>query len=116
MTTNQVLLGVGLILEGAVEGPVYRLGTRQPDHGVVAPYTGGEILFDPKLTGNEVSRRYAGGDRICTQPAGGAGPVDGNLLFLVRADGRLAPVTRNGPPEPQPGDTMVLLGLAAGGS
>ena len=95
MTTNQVLLGVGLILEGAVEGPVYRLGTRQPDHGVVAPYTGA---------------------RVCTQPVGEEGPVDGNLLFLVRADGRLAPVTRNGPPEPQPGDTMVLLGLAGDGS
>jgi len=41
-------------------------------------------------------------------------PAGSDLLFLVRADGRLDPVTRAGPPEPQAGDTMVLLGLAAG--
>ncbi len=34
------------VLEGSVAGPVYRLGARQPSHGVVAPYTGGETLFD----------------------------------------------------------------------
>jgi hypothetical protein len=99
------------VLQGSVDGPVYRLGARRPSHGVVAPYTGGEILFDTQLTRYEVSRRYVGGARICTRPAdgGGGGPADGNLLFLVRADGRLAPVTRSGPPEPQTGDTMVLL-------
>ena len=104
------------VLESTVEGPVYRLGARQPSHGVVAPYTGGEILFDSKLTRYEVSRRYADGARICTQPADGGAAAHGNLLFLVRADGRLAPVTRHGPPEPQAGDTMVLLGPAACGS
>ena len=104
------------VLESTVEGPVYRLGARQPSHGVVAPYTGGEILFDSKLTRYEVSRRYADGARICTQPADGGAAADGNLLFLVRADGQLAPVTRHGPPEPQAGDTMVLLGTAACGS
>ena len=83
---------------------------------MVAPYTGGEILFDSKLTRYEVSRRYADGARICTQPADGGAAAHGNLLFLVRADGRLAPVTRHGPPEPQAGDTMVLLGPAACGS
>jgi hypothetical protein len=89
---------------------------------VVAPYTGGEILFDQKLTRYEVSRRYADGARILTCPADGQVPADGrapaddSLLFLVRADGSLAPVTRNGPPEPQAGDTMVLLGPAECGS
>jgi NhaP-type Na+/H+ or K+/H+ antiporter len=106
------------VLQGSVDGPVYRLGAGQPSHGVVAPYTGGEILFDPKLTRQEVGQRYALGARICTRPADGGFAADagGNLLFLVRADGRLAPVTRNGPPEPQAGDTMVLLGLAGDGS
>lgn len=97
------------VLQGSVEGPVYRLGARRPSHGVVAPYTGGEILFDSRLTRYEVGRRYAGGARICTRAADGRPPTDGNLLFLVRADGRLAPVTRSGPPEPQAGDTMILL-------
>ena len=104
------------VLESTVEGPVYRLGARQPSHGVVAPYTGGEILFDSKLTRYEVSRRYADGARIRTYPADGGAAAHGNLLFLVRADGRLAPVTRNGPPEPQAGDIMVLLGPAPCGS
>jgi hypothetical protein len=98
------------VLQGSVEGPVYRLGARLPGHGVVAPYTGGETLFDSQLTRYELGRRYAGGARICVRPADGGGPPDGNLLFLVRADGRLAPVTRSGPPEPEAGDTMILLG------
>jgi NhaP-type Na+/H+ or K+/H+ antiporter len=104
------------VLEGCVDGPVYRLAARLPSHGVVAPYTGGEILFGPLLTRYEVGRRYAGGARIRTRPADGDGgaPGDGTLLFLVRADGRLAPVTSNGPPPPQPGDTMVLLGPDGG--
>jgi len=104
------------VLQGSVEGPVYRLGARLPSHGVVAPYTGGQILFGPRLTRYEVSRRYSDGARICTQPAGNGIPAGGDLLFLVRAAGRLDPVTRAGPPEPQTGDTLVLLGPPAGGS
>ncbi|HLK78818.1 MAG TPA: hypothetical protein VKU77_34845 [Streptosporangiaceae bacterium] len=91
---------------------VYGLGARQPSHGVVAPYTGGETLFDSQLTRYELSRRYASGARICVRPGDGRdarASADGNLLFLVRADGRLAAVTRSGPPEPEAGDTMVLL-------
>jgi len=38
------------VLQGSVEGSIYRLGARQPSHGVVAPYTGGETLFDSQLT------------------------------------------------------------------
>jgi NhaP-type Na+/H+ or K+/H+ antiporter len=100
------------VLQGTVEGPVYRLGAPRPGHGVVAPYTGGVTLFDPRLTRYELSRRYADGARIRVQAVGGANPPDGNLLFLVRADGRLAPVTRSGPPEPEAGDTMILLSTA----
>jgi NhaP-type Na+/H+ or K+/H+ antiporter len=103
------------VLAGGVDGPVYRLAARLPSHGVVAPYTGGEILFDPRLTRYEVGRRYAGGARIRTRPANGGAPADGSLLFLVRADGRLAPVTASGPPQPEPGDTMVLFCPAADG-
>jgi len=36
-------------------------------------------------------------------------------LILVRADGRLAPVTASGPPRSEPGDTMVLFCPAAEG-
>jgi NhaP-type Na+/H+ or K+/H+ antiporter len=97
------------VLKGSVDGPVYRLGARQPSHGVVAPYTGGQTLFDSQLTRYELSRRYASGARVCVQPANGKTSADGTLLFLVRADGRLAAVTRSGPPEPEAGDIMILL-------
>jgi NhaP-type Na+/H+ or K+/H+ antiporter len=107
------------VLQGTVDGAVYRLGAQQAGHGVVAPYTGGEILFDAQLTRYELSRRYADGARIRICAADGSGPSDvgeagavGNLLFVVRADGRLAPVTRSGPPESQAGDTMIMLGRA----
>ena len=68
------------------------------------------------VTRYELSRRYADGTRICVQPADGTASADGNLLFLVRADGRLAPVTRSGPPEPEPGDSMVVLMARSAGS
>lgn len=102
------------VLAGSVDGPVYRLAARLPSHGVVAPYAGGEILFESQLTRYEVSRRYAGGARIRTRAADGGAPADDSLLFLVRADGQLAPVTSNGPPQPQRGDIMVLLGPDGG--
>jgi hypothetical protein len=103
------------VLSGGVDGPVYRLAARLPSHGVVAPYTGGEVLFDPRLTRYEVGRRYAAGARIRTRPANGGAPADGSLLFLVRADGRLAPVTASGLPQPEPDDTMVLFCPVADG-
>jgi NhaP-type Na+/H+ or K+/H+ antiporter len=107
------------MLQGSVDGPVYRLGAGHPSHGVVAPFTGGQILFDQQLTRYEVSRRYASGARICTRSADGSGALaeaDGRLLFLVRADGQLVPVTRDGPPELEVGDMMILLGPAADGA
>jgi hypothetical protein len=73
VTTDEVLLGVGLIVALAV----------------------GAARLE--------------GARICVQPADGTASADDNLLFLVRADGRLAPATRSGPPEPEPGDSMVVL-------
>ena len=81
-------------LAGAADGPVYRLGARLPSHGVVTPYTGGEILFGTSLTRYHIGRRYAAGARIFTRPADSRIPAGSDLLFLVRASGILAPVTR----------------------
>ena len=102
---------------------MYRLAPQLPSHGVVAPYTGGEILFGDGLTRLAVSSRYDGGARIITQRADGEAGTDGkagtahdllpaghDLLFLVRADGQLAAVTRSGTPAPRAGDTVVSLG------
>jgi NhaP-type Na+/H+ or K+/H+ antiporter len=97
------------LLEGNVEGRVYRLAPQLRSHGVVAPYTGGEVLFSDDLTRRTVNERYADGARIGVRPA--SGPADGaDLLFLIRADGHLAAVTQAGRPAPQAGDTLVSLG------
>jgi hypothetical protein len=101
------------VLEGSIDGPVYRLGPRLPSHGVVAPYTGGEILFGQGLTRYDIGRRYAGGARFVNRAVDGGIPADMDLLFLVRADGKLNPVTADGTPAPREGDTMVLLGSAS---
>jgi NhaP-type Na+/H+ or K+/H+ antiporter len=100
------------VLEGSIDGPVYRLGPRLPSHGVVAPYTGGEILFGQGLTRYDIGHRYAGGARFVNRAADGGIPAGMDLLFLVRADGKLNPVTADSTPAPREGDTMVLLGSA----
>jgi NhaP-type Na+/H+ or K+/H+ antiporter len=97
------------MLAGSVEGSVYRLGPQLPSHGVVAPYTGGQVLFGAGLTRYDVGRRYVGGARITSRPADGELPVGTDLLFLVRADGKLMPVTTVSTPVLQSGDTMIVL-------
>ncbi len=61
------------------------------------------------LTAAPVARRLHGA-RIVAQRAGAGLAAGHDLLFLVRADGQLAAVTRAGTPAPQAGDTMVSLG------
>jgi hypothetical protein len=99
-----------VLLTGNVEGRVYRLAPPLRSHGVVAPYTSGEILFGEGITRGAFSGRYQVGARIVAQPANGALPAGHDLLFVVRADGQLAAVTQAGTPAPQPGDTIVSLG------
>ncbi len=101
-----------VLLAGTVEGRVYRLAPPQLSHGVVAPYTTGEILFAHGLTRPAVTERYQDGARIISHSAVGALPAGEDLLFLVRADGQLAAVTQTGAPMPQPGDILVSLGPA----
>ncbi|MEV8454066.1 cation:proton antiporter [Streptomyces sp. NPDC052095] len=98
-----------MTLRESVEGRVHRLAPAAGDQGVVAPYTGGEPLFRPGLTGPELARRYEAGARVLARRADGAVPAGHEVLFVVRADGGLDPVTRTGAPEPRPGDTAVLL-------
>jgi NhaP-type Na+/H+ or K+/H+ antiporter len=100
------------VLEGSIDGPVYRLGPRLPSHGVVAPYTGGEILFGQGLTRYDIGHRYAGGARFVNRAADGGIPAGMDLLFLVRGNGKLNPVTADSTPAPREGDTMILLGSA----
>jgi hypothetical protein len=81
---------------------------------VVAPYTGADTLFGPGMSRSAIGRRYTGGASIVTRPPGSVLPAGHDLLFLIRADGRLAAVTESGRPLPEPGDTMVTLGPGPG--
>jgi NhaP-type Na+/H+ or K+/H+ antiporter len=100
-----------VLLTESVEGHVYRLAPPQRSHGVVAPYTTGQILFRDGMTRPAVSGRYQDGARIVAHRVGdGVLPAGQDLLFLVRPDGQLAAVTQADTPTPQAGDTTVSLG------
>ncbi|MEY9964234.1 NhaP-type Na+/H+ or K+/H+ antiporter [Streptacidiphilus sp. MAP12-16] len=103
-----------MTLRGSVEGPVHRLGPPSRSHGVVAPYTGGETLFGAELSRPELARRYEGGARIVTHQVDGEIPTGYEVLFLVRPDGRLAPVTASERPTPQAGDVAIVLSPPSG--
>src|SRR5215831_6457495 len=93
---------------------VYRLPPRQS--GAMAPYIHGETLFTPALTHPALTARYAAGARITTQPFDGGIPPATDLLFRIDPEGILTPVTTSRPPDPQPGDTLVLLGPSESGT
>ena len=101
-----------VLLAESVEGRVYRLAPPQPSHGVVAPYTAGEILFGNGMTRPAITGRYQDGARIVTYGADGALPAGQDLLFRVRTDGQLAAVTQTSTPAPHAGDTIVSQGPA----
>ncbi|MER6120076.1 cation:proton antiporter [Streptomyces sp. NPDC001743] len=101
-------------LRESVEGPVHRLAAPSANHGVVAPYTGGESLFGGGLTGPELSRRYEAGARAVARPAGDPLPAGHQVLFVVGPEGRLAPVTDAETPAAEPGGTVILLGPPTG--
>ena len=96
------------ILAGNSETPVYRLPPSQPSEA--ASYTPGEALFTPALTHPALTARHTAGAHITTQHSDGAIPPATDLLFRVNPNGTLIPVTLSLPPDPQPGDTLVLLG------
>ena len=79
------------------------------------PYTPGETLFAPALTRPALTARYTAGARITTQSSDGGIPPATDLLFLINPEGTLIPVTTSRSPDPQPGDTLVLLGPGGNG-
>jgi NhaP-type Na+/H+ or K+/H+ antiporter len=104
-----------VMVQDSVEGPVYRVGPPHDSHGVVAPFTGGDILFGRALVRHTLAARYEQGARFVVESAGDAPPSGHNTLFVVRADGRLDPVTEAHAVTPRAGDTVVLLGPAPPG-
>lgn len=97
------------VLPDNVDGPVYRLAPPRDNHGIVAPYTGGAVLFGTGLNRAAVNRRFQQGHRVVAR-AGGGLPAGCEVLFLVRADGQLVPVTADQHPEHRDGDTVVIFG------
>jgi hypothetical protein len=100
-------------LAGLSGTAVYRVA---PSPDAVAPYIAGETLFDPALTRPALATRYTTGAHITTQPSDGGIPPATDLLFLINPEGTLIPVTASRPPDPQPGDTLVLLGPGRNGT
>lgn len=98
------------VLQAGSETQVYRLGPADSSHGVVAPFMGSDILFGEGLRRTALATRYGHGARIVARPADQAAPDGYDLLFVLRGDGRLEPVTRTAEPSPRPGETVVLLG------
>src|SRR5215470_3519878 len=101
-------------LAGNSETPVYRLPASQS--GAVSSFTPGEALFTPALTHPALTARHTAGARVTTQPSDGAIPPATDLLFLVNPEGTLIPVTATRAPDPQPGDTLILLGPGGNGT
>ena len=93
-------------LAGNSDTPVYRVA---PSPDAVAPYTPGQPLFAPALTRPVLTTRYTAGARITTHSSDGGIPPATDLLFLINPEGTLIPVTTSRSPDPQPGDTLVLL-------
>ncbi|MEW2124162.1 cation:proton antiporter [Streptomyces sp. NPDC058369] len=98
-----------LTLRESVEGTVGRLAPASASHGVVAPYTAGDSLFGAGLTRPEIAGKYEAGARVVTRAADGPPSAGEHVLFVVRPEGLLVPVTDSGRPESAPGDTLVLL-------
>ena len=83
------------VLQGNVEGRVYRLAPPLRREGVVAPYTSGEILFGAGMTGSAIGRRYHDGAQIVMQRA------EADHLPGLTSCSSCAP-TASSPPSPSP--------------
>ncbi|MFD9502864.1 cation:proton antiporter [Streptomyces sp. NPDC060035] len=98
-----------VVMQDSVEGPVYRVGPPHDSHGVVAPYTGGDILFGRSLVRHTLAARYEAGARFLVQPAYAPLPPGSETLFVVHEDLRLEPVTEKRRVTPKESDSVVLL-------
>nr|MDA8318295.1 sodium:proton exchanger [Actinomycetota bacterium] len=110
LTEEDDFNALGSLVLRTPDGPrVYRLAPPPGEHGVVAPYTGGEAMFGGALTRLGMEQRYRQGGRIGSRVSDGSVPDGHDLLFVVGRDGRLSPATMSSRPEARAGDTLVLL-------
>ncbi len=99
-------LAAGLI-QGGDGGRVYRVGSTLDARGRAVAYAGGAVLFHRSLTREALVGRYHDGARIAVGDRLAEGQ---DLLFRVRVNGRLDPVTTAAVPAARPGDRLVVLG------
>ncbi|MFK0259410.1 cation:proton antiporter [Streptomyces sp. NPDC090445] len=105
-----------VVVQDSVDGPVYRVGPPPDSGAVVAPYTGGTVLFGPATVRNVLAEHHAGGARFLVQPGSEPRPAGCETLFTVRRNGLLEPVTGARGADPAEGDTLVLLGPVPAGA
>ena len=97
------------ILPPSVDGPVHVLGPPPGEQDAAGKLAAENILFGPGVSRSELAQWYRSGARVVMRPVG-VPPRDGEkMLFVVRGDGRLDPVTADATPAVQPGDTAILL-------
>jgi NhaP-type Na+/H+ or K+/H+ antiporter len=100
------------ILDDGADAAVYRLRGPAWTRGNAAR-SGGELLFGPGLTGSAIAGRIAAGARLIARPADQVAPGE-EMLFLVRGDGQLDPVTATSAPAAgAEGTAVVLTGAGA---
>src|SRR5262249_27396272 len=97
-----------ITIAGGSNTPVYRLPPCDPSQGT-APYATGQTLFSTRPPHPRLTSRFTSGPRINTREANGGIPRTTDLLFLINGKGTVIPVTTSHRPDPQPGDTLILL-------
>ena len=95
-------------------GCVHRVAPA-PDADLLPPVAGGGVLGGEELTFEELTRRFASGERLVAAPAGGehgaaAAPWPAGIpLFVVTPGGRLRVAADGSDPEIAAGDTVIAL-------
>ncbi|MFD7231111.1 cation:proton antiporter [Streptomyces sp. NPDC059881] len=105
---------VSVVVRDSVDGPVHRIGPPADSSGAVATRTGRDVLFGRHLARRALAARYEQGARFVLSGPEQALPAGHDVLFVVRADGRLDPVTEARAVRPEAGDSVVLLTPAPG--
>ena len=115
MSTDDILLGLGLVLVLAVAGQllaehVYRVAPDPEQPDLLPPPREIGILGGPALTFAELDRRFAAGAQITNRTD--ASPADNGTelaLFAVTPRGRLSVAADGHPPNVRPGDSVIAL-------
>ncbi|MFD0526269.1 hypothetical protein ACFQ1I_01790 [Kitasatospora arboriphila] len=82
-----------VVVQDSLDGPVYRVGPHPGGQGIVAPYTGGGVLFGPGLVRSVLEDRHELGARFVVRL--GRRPVPPGPRTALRRAGRRPTRTRH---------------------